>query len=401
MSEIVKMIIGAVLSAALALSAIGVASAVENSGLLEKKAAETETQEEYRVREDLGFAGKLYDYMGQDENWFISPHSIKTALLMAANGASGETREQIMKVLGVSDLDSENESAKSFGERTASADDITIETGDSLWVNLDNPDGTKFSGAFTELMKKYYSAETGEVNSRNGAETINRWISEKTHGRITKLLDKADFDTALIDTIYMKAEWVNKFDARATYAENFHNADGSVTHTDFMHKTACFDYAESGGCRIAVLPYRGGVRMTLILGDTEKDITELISEAEYNNSELQLAVPKFSADTTLTLDETLKAMGMTDAFDKNKADFTAMVDRGNMYISMVLHKANVDVDEDGTEAAAVTAIMYGATSALIEKPQPIPFVCDEPFTYVISDDVTGEILFMGRYACAE
>ena len=367
-------------------------------------ASETEKDEEETVKESLSgfsFSGKLYGSMSEDENWFISPHSIKTALLMAANGASGETREQIMNVLASDDLDEENAAAKSFNEKIGSLSDITLEKGDSLWVNLDNPNGAKFSDGFVKLMKECYSAETGEVTSENGAGIINGWVSEKTHGRITNLIDKADFDTAIIDTIYMKAEWQNKFDARATFPETFHNADGSTTNTDFMHKTAYFSYAEYEGCRIAVLPYKGGASMTLILGETDMDISELIKGAVYSEQELQLAMPKFSGDTTLTLDETLKALGMTDAFDKDKADFASMVDRGNMYISTILHKANVDVDEDGTEAAAVTAIMYAATSAFIEKPQPIPFVCDRPFTYVISDDETGEILFMGRYADAE
>ena len=207
---------------------------------------------------------------------------------------------------------------------------------------------------------------------------------------------------AIIDTIYMKAEWVNKFDSRATYEQTFHNADGGSVRTDFMHKTAYFDYAETDGCRIAMLPYRGDVGMTLILGDPDKDISALLADAEYKSCELELALPKFSGDTTLTLNEMLESLGMIDAFDTGKADFTSMVDKGNMYIQTILHKANVDVDEDGTEAAAVTAIMYGATAAMpMEKPKPIPFVCDEPFTYIISDNETGEILFMGRFANAQ
>ena len=401
MKDIARIVIALILTAALSAGTAVYIAAGDKTDKTAYKAAETETVEVKEFSEGTSFAEKLYESMSEDENWFVSPHSIKTALLMAANGASGETREQILKVLGVSDLGASNEAAKSFSERTAAAEDITIETGDSLWVNLDNPDGTRFSGGFTELMEKFYSAETGEFDSKNGAGKINGWISKKTHGRIEKLIDKADFDAAIIDTIYMKAEWVDKFDARATFKQTFHNADGGTANIDFMHNTDYFGYADIDGCRLAVLPYRGGVSMTLILGDTGEDIARLISEAEFTSQELELAMPKFSSDTTVSLDETLKGLGMTDAFDKERADFSSMVDKGNMYISTILHKANVDVDEDGTEAAAVTAIMYAATSALIEKPQPIPFVCDRPFTYVISDDETGEILFMGRFANAE
>ena len=364
---------------------------------------ETETEDESDMTDERDFIQKLYESMNEDENWFISPHSIKTALLMAANGAGGETKEQILSLLGVSDLDESNINAKEFKEKIGTSDDVTLETGDSIWINLDNPGGCDFSKEFKKLMKEYYSAEAGTVRRSDGADIINSWVSEKTHGRITKMVDSAEFDAIILDTIYMKADWESPFKERGTYSDIFHNADGSDGDIDFMHQTGYFRYADDGMNRIAILPYKGGdVSMALILGDISGDIGALLNKAEFSRTELQLAVPKFSGDTSLSLDETLKALGMTDAYDPDKADFTSMVTSGNMYISTILHKANIDIDEKGTEAAAATAIEFLATSAMpMEKPTPIPFICDVPFTYAVRDNETGEILFMGRFASAD
>jgi serpin B len=409
-------IIAGILAAALLISAVAVVSSLAKTkprvprlinGTTEAWEEEmpetTDTPETEYDAEYVSFAQKLAGQMNDEENWFISPHSIYTALLMAANGAGGETKAQLLKALGVKDIKWANEYAAIFREKVKTNDKITLETADSLWLNTDAMNGIEFSDGFKKLCAEIFDAAVEEVTAADAVAKVNAWVSEKTHGRIKNLISDNGFDAALVDTIYLKADWEKEFDKSNTYKQVFHSKNGDDKEIDFMHQTETFEYAESGDARIAVLPYVGGaVSMMLILGEYEGDVEKLISEAEYSDTLLYLALPKISSESSFNLNEVMEKLGAADCFNPSKADFTPMVTAGNMYIEKILHKANVDVDEKGTEAAAATAIVLRTTAFIEPDPtEPTEFICDKPFTYLIRDNETGEILFIGRYNNAE
>ncbi|NLB15723.1 MAG: serpin family protein [Clostridiales bacterium] len=415
MNNKIKMTAG-ILAAAVVISAVAVVSSMAKTKprvprlingtteAWEEEMPETTDAPETGVdAEYVSFAQKLAGQMNDEENWFLSPHSIYTALLMAANGADGETKTQLLDALGVKDLEAANEYAAIFREKVKTNDKITLETADSLWLNTDAMNGIEFSDSYKKLCAEIFDAAVEEVTAADAVAKVNAWVSEKTHGRIKDLISDNGFDAALVDTIYLKADWEKEFDKSSTYKQVFHSKNGDEKDIDFMHQTENFEYAESGDAQIAVMPYKGGaVSMLLILGEYEGDVEKLISEAEYSDSLLYLALPKISSASSFTLNDIMKKLGAVDCFDPSKADFKPMVTAGNMYIEEIIHKANVDVDEKGTEAAAATAIVVRATSMMEPGPEkPIEFICDRPFTYLIRDNETGEILFIGRYNNAE
>ncbi|NLZ36088.1 MAG: serpin family protein [Clostridiales bacterium] len=415
MNNKIKIIAG-ILAAAVLISAVAVVSSLAKpkprvprlitgtTEAWEETAPGTTDSPEADGNDDyISFAQKLVGQMDDEENWFISPHSIYTALLMAANGAGGETKAQLLDALGVKDIKWANEYAAIFREKVKTNDKIILETADSLWLNTDAMNGIEFSDSYKKLCADIFDAAVEEVTAADAVAKVNAWVSEKTHGRIKNLISDNGFGAALVDTIYLKADWEKEFDKSNTYKQVFHSKNGDEKEIDFMHQTETFEYAENSDARIAVLPYKGGaVSMLLILGEYEGDVEKLISEAEYSDTLLYLALPKISSESSFNLNEVMEKLGAADCFDPSKADFSPMVTAGNMYIEKILHKANVDVDEKGTEAAAATAIILRVTAVFDPEPEkPVDFICDKPFTYLIRDNETGEILFIGRYNNAE
>lgn len=386
------------------------------------------------------FAMNLNNTMDKSSNYMFSPLSVKMALAMAANGANGDTESEIEKVLCIDslkkynneakelieyyseygfDYDEYNALAKKFNQGTATEDEIAryselsaelnraqrplISIANSIWVNKDynNDIGYKpeFKPDFQKIAEDYYSAECETVGKDDAVKRINDWTAAKTNNKITEIVSDNNFLAALVNAIYFKAKWQNEFSAEYTHKDSFKNADGTVTQTDFMNRVGYYNYYSDDDVKMIGMPYSGGTTAMYISvdnGDID-DYDKYFSRLE--NNYIDLSIPKFRVEYTEDLGKKLQTLGINKAFNASLADFNKMFggvpDSENVYIDKILHKTYIDVDEKGTEAAAVTAVMM-AGSAL--PPEPTEFKANQPFTFMIRDEKSGEVIFMGRVA---
>ena len=369
----------------------------------------------------LSFADNLDKQMPKDKNYMFSPMSIKMALALAANGASGETQEQILNALSVASLEEFNGVSKDIIKRYSQADILNLNIANSIWMNKDKT-SQNFSDAYKKIATEYYNAEVKSITNPNAVKEINGWVSDKTNGKIPTIIQDAnDFWAMLINAIYFKGAWLDEFSVYATKPDQFNNADGTKITVDFMNKTKWVPYAETKSVKMIELPYQNRLEkfsddgvyldtevykdldasMYLIMpeGDinAEQELSAAINDNAFKSTYIKMAMPKFKIEYSTDLNEIFMNMGITTAFDEKNADFTKMFDKGNMWFTRTIHKTFIDVDEKGTEAAAVTAIGMGG-SAL--PPEPIELKFNKPFYFAIRDNTSGETLFMGRYAFA-
>ena len=364
------------------------------------------------------FADSINSYMSEDENYMFSPLSIKMALALAANGAEGETKTELLEATQINDLDNFNEYSKGLIEKYSGSDRLNLNIANSVWVNTDNSPHDLRS-EYKKTVSDYYNAEVGSVNNDNAVKRINGWVNDKTVGRIPNIIDDSDFWSALVNAIYFKGSWQNEFSKSATKPDTFTNGDGTKTETDFMNQTDYFYYSNANGKEIVKLPYKTrfvtedengkiiseriddvSISMYLIKTDFYERVEETLNSVQLESERIKLSVPKFKIEYK---DEVTKMLHLETATSRHLADFSGMMKLSpdeDFWIDKVLHKTYISVDEEGTEAAAVTAVvMAGATSSKPKEPILVKF--DEPFYFVIRDDTNGEILFMGRYAYAE
>jgi serpin B len=362
------------------------------------------------------FATALYGQLRtQDGNLFFSPYSISTALAMTYGGARGETARQMAQTLHF-DLP-EGELAPAFGEMESGLNAIQSErhvqlaVANSLWPQKDYT----FQPDYLKLCKKYYGASIRPVDYINDTEgartTINAWVEEKTNDKIVDLLEPGSLDPSnrlvLVNAIYFKGKWEKRFDVRETESEPFYESSNENSSTWFMRQTEEFGYAEFPGLQVLELPYTGNeVSMVVLLPRAVDGIGQLEEQltapnlakwtAHLGNQKVEVYLPTFKVTSEFSLGDTLAAMGMPDAFIYGQADFSGMDGTQDLYISKVVHKAYVDVDEEGTEAAAATGVVMTQSLAMPMQ-QPIPvFRADHPFLFLIRDNETGSILFLGR-----
>lgn len=365
--------------------------------------------------DNLTFADKLNANMPVDKNYMFSPLSIKMALMMAANGASGETLEEILKVTGVEDLESYNNSTRAMLDKYSESDILTLNVSNSIWINSDKTP-QRFSKTYQDMLSKTFDATSDIVTYKNAASEINGWVNDKTEGKIPTIIteDNKDFWAMLVNAVYFKGRWLNEFNKGATEKDVFTSRDSSQTEIDFMNRRAWMSYANTDGVSIVALPYLTrqdvfdengeyietkkldgvNISMYLMMSDGSFSPEEFLNKAEMDSTYITLSVPKFNIEYSTGLNDILKTIGINKAFEEN-AEFEKMFDNGNMWIDSSIHKTYIKVDEEGTEAAAVTALGM-AGSAM--PPEPIEVKFNKPFTFVIRDDANGEILFMGEYA---
>ena len=341
--------------------------------------------------------------MPKDVNYMFSPFSIKVALAMAANGAEGQTREEIINTLGIDDLNSYNEAILEIINAYNSSEDLQINVANSIWLNSDYYKGydVDFSQEYKDLIADFYEGVAGTVNDQNAVKTINHWIYDKTNGRIDDVIKDPKFLATLINTVYFKGEWKSKFSPQNTEKADFTDANGEVKEIDFMNQTSYFDYLENEFMQMVRLPYRGDeFSMYIVLSDDENaDFDSYVDEM--SRMYVDVRVPKFKAEFEIKLKEVLKSSGITRAFS-NTAQFDPMFVNNPepIKIDEVVHKSFIEVDEGGTEAAAVTQIgMVRATSFI--PTEPVVFEANRPFTYFIRHDKTGELLFIGTFSFAQ
>ena len=381
--------------------------------------SEVSKSDDTRILDDILFADKVNTQMPTDKNYMFSPISIKMALALAANGASGETQQQILNALGLTSLDEFNSLSKDLIERYSQTDILKLNIANSIWMNKDKTT-QNFSNSFKKTATDFYDAEVKSINNSNAVKEINSWVSDKTNGKISTIIQNADdFRAMLINVIYFKGAWLDEFNVNATKPDRFNNADGTKITVDFMNKTKWFPYAETKSVKMIELPYQNRVEkfsddgeylntevykgldvsMYLIMAENdinvERELSAAINDNAFNSTYIKMAMPKFRIEYSTDLNEIFMNMGITTAFDEKNADFTKMFDKGNMWFTKTIHKTFIDVDEKGTEAAAVTAIGM-AGSAL--PPEPLELKFNKPFFFAIRDNTSGETLFMGRFA---
>jgi serine protease inhibitor len=369
------------------------------------------------VRDNTSFAVDLYKRISSTEgNLILSPYSISTAMSMTYAGARGNTEKQIAKALHFSqnqnDLHSSFVSLQSELEETMKRDNIILNIANSLWAKQEYP----FKQEYLSLIEKNYSASVTPVDFRNApsdaVDKINQWVNEKTNGKIQRIITinelRQELSFVLVNTIYFKANWPVPFNPSDTRNKEFWiSPNDSVSVPTMYESWRGAMYAEFENLQILELPYVGGNISMYILLPKEKDGLKKL-EASLSvenlgkwmrglkriskNQRLELYLPKFKMTYKLDLRSPLKAMGMVDAFSLPPADFSGMTDE-KIYMELALHKAFIDLNEKGTEAGAATA-MGGA--GLIERYEEIYFRADHPFLFLIQDNQTGSILFMGR-----
>jgi serpin B len=353
-------------------------------------------------------------------NLFFSPLSISAAMAMTAAGADGETGIQMTEVLGLTLPESRVDPAFSFLLAQLSPDyraslcgedqePLTLEIANAIWVEGTFP----LLADYVRLVDAEYRAEARNVDFIGDPDAqrivINDWVSERTRGRIPDLLAPGVVSgltrVVLTNAIYFRGAWQTQFQECATRDEGFTRLDGTVIEVPMMHQTESFAFGADHGCSAISVPYSDGLSSMLVLlpdgdiGAFEESLDLETLEAirgGLSRTRVALSMPSFEFSSSFGLNGTLGEMGMTDAFDASLADFSGFTGGRDLYISAVIHKAFVKVDETGTEAAAATAVVMAMTA--IPSSDPLELVLDRPFLFMVVDDLTGSVLFMGRVA---
>jgi serine protease inhibitor len=383
-----------------------------------KKTAPQETTvkiEPLYVEANLQFGFRLLhelDERREAPNLFFSPLSASLALTMVLNGARNETYRQMAHALGYGEQPVERiNTENALLLHLLRSPDPKTETlvANSLWVQQ----GFSLLPSFLQACQKHYEAEVDSVDfmqDREGAaERINGWVKQNTKGLIPKLFEPSDFSPltrlVVVNTLYFKGKWQKPFDKQATREEEFHLEGGKVKRVPMMHQSGKFDYLRGDGFQAVALPYGAGeLSFYLFLPDEGRSLQAFLKEltAErwaqwlkgFKPMEGDVGLPRFRIEATYPLKEPLQAMGITHAFDPEKADLSgvAPLTDGRLFITKALQKAVVEVDEEGTKAAAATGVVVSLTAY---NPNRFTLIANRPFFFIIRHNATGAILFMG------
>jgi serpin B len=348
------------------------------------------------------------------DNQFCSPFSISTALAMVYAGARNETETQIGNTLHFpAGVRFHNEYKKLLNDIQKGSDGkIKLNIANGIWMQKD----FQFLDTYIDLVAQNYQPELKSVDfqdaiSRDKAlAEINRWVEEKTNDKIKDLLGRDDLDRytrmVLVNAIYFYGEWASPFKKENTDPGNFYISDESAVKSPFMHQRGNYPYFEDDELQALEIPYKDKVAsMVVFLPKNRVGMAkfEKVFDLQYYSTIMDamqpllvnLALPKFKTEYKTELSQLLSQLGMPIAFSQSAADFSGMTGSRNLYITKVVHQAIVEVDELGTEAAAATAVVMTLMAA--RAPSGIPsFIADHPFIFVIKDNLTGSILFMGK-----
>lgn len=361
------------------------------------------------------FAFDLYQRLAaeSEDNLFLSPASISTALTMTYAGARGETEAQMAKVLRLPgrDVHQQGGALVDYLNHVGNLGKLELTVANALWGQSGHP----FREDFLGLLKSRYQAGLQTVDFRQQPEAarlrINDWVEQKTNRKIRELIGPGVLtprtSLVLTNAIYFRGFWKKPFAAKSTRPLPFKTAAGDEKLTSTMFQKASLRYAEDATAQCLELPYQGGeMVMTILLprrprrGDGLSELERSLDAAALANwvdklrpRILDVYLPKFSLTSEFKLKEVLSGLGMPQAFEEQNADFSAMDETGDLFIQQVVHKGFVDVNEEGTEAAAATGVIMAPTSAVVDK---LEFRADHPFVFLIRDASSGLVLFVGR-----
>lgn len=359
------------------------------------------------------FSFKLYDQILKQRtgnNTFVSPASVMLALAMTYNGADGTTREAMARALEFESMsrDDVNRAFADLNSALAPADPkVQLKIANSLWARS----GFTLNSAFVERNQQQYAAEIANLNFADpaAAKTINSWVSKNTDGKIDRIIDQIDPAAVLflINAIYFKGQWQFEFKKENTKPDVFRLARGAQKEVPMMSRSGSYFYHKDADFQAVMLPYgTGRVSMYVFLPDEQKGLDQFEKDLTPKNWDTwmtsfrltpgDLMLPRFKIEWESELSDVLKALGMADAFDPARADFSqiAKVNSGNkLFISEVKHKSWCEVNEEGTVAAAVTSV--GVRTSIQQPREKFVMKVDRPFFFAIRDNETGVVLFMG------
>ncbi len=364
----------------------------------------------------------------ENGNFFLSPISVELAFAMLANGADGNSRQQILNAFGygsksIDDLNNHCRSVISewnklndkYASQSAGLSEYekgmfqqTIETANAIWTDQRFP----LFGEYIEVCNNYFDAEAVTLNFANQDSSLavmNGWCNQKTHGMIPKMLDDIEENTITIlaNSLYFKADWESPFEEYATNKADFTNTDGKVAQVDMMNQQEYFNYVRTDIFTMAELPYTGTTCMDIILPDSGISVSQCIEQlsqtrfdaalAKMSSKELFVRLPKFDLDFNHELVKIMKQLGIVDVFDNEIADLSKMGSRHDKaFVNKAFQLSHIKVEESGTEAAAVTVIIAEDNAVIPGETDPIEFNVNRPFAYIIRDKQTNTILFVGK-----
>ena len=353
------------------------------------------------------FGFDVFHALYKEEQLLFSPLSASLALSMTATGADGNTATQMTKTLGFKGFttDEVNGYYQKMVATLLTVDPKTaFEIANSIWIS----DRITVKKGFINDCDKYYSSEVypADFTTQATIDKVNKWCSDKTHGKITSILDKPDPDLvmALMNALYFKGSWTHAFPD--VLEGKFNAISGKAVKTEMMHLTDELPYAEYDGFRMVDLPYgNGSFSMKVILPNEKEDFGKAVKRFDAKTldklngkaatEKVSVIIPKFTFECQSSLNEVLIALGMEDAFSGARADFSKMCN-DKVFISFVKQKTFIDVNESGTEAAAVTIVGMDKNAVGGGGDKTIFFKADRPFLFIIQENSTGAVLFIGQ-----
>ena len=362
------------------------------------------------VKRNNNFALNLFSEMKGVGSNVVSPMSVTYLMAMLANGAEASTREEIMTTIGAKDFDIDEMNAfyAYLIRRAKTADkQTTLNIANYIALNKEFKLKKKFASTIADSYQG--AVESLDFTNSESTKRINGWCSEHTNNMIPTIIDQVEPSAVayILNAIYFNGTWTDKFDKNNTKKEQFNGYTRDIMYVDMMHRNAKYYYTSNDVYSAVTLPYGSGAySMTVILPNEGKFITDLtktlnadtIASLRRNMEEclVDLKLPRFTTEMKLPLKGIVAKLGAPSMFDATRADFSSFAN-GNVYVSEMLQKAKIEVSEEGTKAAAVTMGMVKLTSMRPQEPRRVDFHCDRPFVYMIQDNYTGAILFMGQF----
>ena len=362
------------------------------------------------VKRHNQFALNLFSEVKGLGSSVISPMSVTYLMAMLANGAEASTREEIMATIGAKDFDINEMNAfyAYLMQRAKTADKhTTLNIANYIALNKEFQLKKKYASTIADSYKG--AVEALDFTKPESTKRINGWCSEHTDNMIPSIIDQVEPSAVayIMNAIYFNGTWADKFDKNNTKKEQFNGYTRDIKYVDMMHRNAKYYYTSNDVYSAVTLPYGSGTySMTVILPNEGKFIPDVIKalnaksiaslRSNMDECIVDLKLPRFTTEMKLSLKDIIAKLGAPSMFDTTRADFSSFAN-GNVYVSEMLQKAKIEVSEEGTKAAAVTMGMVKLTSIRPDEPRRVDFHCDHPFIYMIQDNYTGAILFMGQF----
>ena len=396
------------------ISFIFILTACSNTPENENNEIDLNIKSQELIKADNAFGLDIFELIYKDKetptNFMISPLSLSMALSMAYNGAESQTKEQMAEALRINNFTPEeiNQSYRKLIDELIIADPkVAMQIANSIWSEEKN----HVEQSFLDVNTTFYDAEVKQCDFKNPQTLalINQWVSDKTHEKIPSILDEIPASAVLylINAIYFNGSWTQEFNPKNTQEGSFEISKNNYVQTALMQRIDTLNYLSNETFSAIEMPYGDGkFNMMVLLPNYDKTVDDIIDKFTPENwekwqndfkttNDVDILFPKFKIEFEVTLNKILESMGMKIAFTPN-ADFSNINKNKDIYISLVKHKTFVEVDEEGTEAAAVTIVEFIKTSIDPNEPQKTYFHCTRPFLFAITEKDTDAIMFLGK-----